>query len=265
MAASSENADRHPLWALQRHLVERHVWTDLTHAFHPGQPHFPAFPDEERTQVFDVAADGFAVHRHTIVGQWGTHVDPPSHFVDGARTLDDIGVDQMILPLVVLDISHRVASDPDAVPTLADLDGWEERNGPVPTGSFVALRTDWWKRWPDAAAMENRDADGVSHAPGWSREVLERLVDAGVTAVGHEQTDTDAGSSTSAGDYGLELLWLQHDRWQIELMARLDEVPEAGALVVASWPKPLGGSGFPARVFAIHPAAAEPSEPPRWA
>ena len=265
MAASPENADRHPLWALQRHLVERHVWTDLTHAFHPGQPHFPAFPDEERTQVFDVAADGFAVHRHTIVGQWGTHVDPPSHFVDGARTLDEIPVDQMILPLVVLDISHRVASDPDAVPTLADLEGWEQRNGPVPAGSFVALRTDWWKRWPDAAAMENRDADGASHAPGWSREVLERLVDAGVTAVGHEQTDTDAGRLTSAGDYGLELFWLQHDRWQIELMARLDEVPEAGALVVASWPKPLDGSGFPARVFAIHPAPVEPSEPPRWA
>jgi kynurenine formamidase len=29
-------------------------------------------------------------------------------------------------------------------------------------------------------------------------------------------------------------------------------VPEAGALVVATWPKPLGGSGYPARVFAIH-------------
>lgn len=252
MAASPQPHDHHRLWDLQRELVEQHVWTDLTHAFHPGQPHFPAFPDEERTQVFDVDADGFTVHRHTIVGQWGTHVDPPSHFVAGARSLDAIPVEQMILPLVVLDISGRVAADPDVVPTLADVDAWEERNGPIPSGSFVALRTDWWKRWPDAEAMANRDADGVSHAPGWSRDVVERLVEIGVTAVGHEQTDTDAGRSTSAGDYGLELLWLQHDRWQVELMARLDEVPEAGALIVASWPKPRDGSGFPARVFAIH-------------
>jgi kynurenine formamidase len=264
MTTSSDSADRHPLWAIQRHLVERHVWTDLTHAFHPGQPHFPAFPDEERSQVFDVAKDGFTVHRHTIVGQWGTHVDPPSHFVEGARTLDDVPVEQMVLPLVVLDISHRVEDDPDAVPTLDDVAAWEQRNGPIPAGSFVALRTDWWRRWPDAAAMENRDADGVSHAPGWSREVVEHLVAAGVTAIGHEQTDTDAGRSTSAGDYGLELLWLQNDRWQIELMARLDEVPEVGALILASWPKPRGGSGFPARVVAIHAAEPEPGDPPRW-
>jgi kynurenine formamidase len=247
-------SDAHPLWALQRHLVDDHVFTDLTHAFHPGQPHFPQFPDEERSQVFDMTTGaGFNVHRYTLVGQWGTHVDPPSHFVDGARTLDEIPVEQMVLPLVVLDISARVATDPDAVPTLADVAAWEERHGPMPRGCFVALRTDWWRRWPDAAAMENRGDDGASHAPGWSREVLEDLITrVGVTAVGHEQTDTDPGSATSAGDYGLELLLLQHDRWQLELMARLDAVPEAGALLVASWPKPRGGSGFPARAFAIH-------------
>ena len=246
----------HALWDLQRRLVQDNFFTDLTHAFHPGQPHFPAFPDEERSQVFDMArGDGFNVHRFTLVGQWGTHVDPPSHFVEGARSLDDIPVEQMILPLIVLDISERVATDPDSVPTMDDVVAWEGRNGPMPAGCFVALRTDWGLQWPDAAAMENRDEAGASHAPGWSRDVLEHLVEhVGVVAVGHEHTDTDPGSSTSAGDYGLELYLLQRDRWQIELMTHLDAVPEAGALIVASWPKPKGGSGFPARVFAIHPA-----------
>lgn len=243
-----------PLWALQRELLEQSTFTDLTHAFHPGQPHFPTFPDEERDQPFDMAAGaGFNVHRYTIVGQWGTHVDPPVHFVEGARTLDEIPVEQMILPLVVLDISARVKDDPDAVPTLDDIAAWEGRHGPILAGSFVALRTDWGLKWPDGAAMANADEAGVSHTPGWSREVLQHLVETtGVTAFGHEQTDTDPGSSTSAGDYGLELYLLQNDRWQIELMTNLDRVPEAGALIVATWPKPLGGSGFPARVFAIH-------------
>jgi kynurenine formamidase len=31
------------------------------------------------------------------------------------------------------------------------------------------------------------------------------------------------------------------------------QVPETGALVIVSFPKPKGGSGFPARVFAICP------------
>ncbi|WSQ15746.1 cyclase family protein [Streptomyces sp. NBC_01231] len=46
----------------------------------------------------------------------------------------------------------------------------------MPVGSFVALRTDWSSRWPDAAAMANRDADGVSHCPGWSAEELRRCL-----------------------------------------------------------------------------------------
>lgn len=251
--ASDEREQDHPLWSLRERLVRDHVFTDLTHAFFPGMPHFPAFPDEEREQVFEVEPDGFAVHRHTIVGQWGTHVDPPSHFVDGARSLDEVPVEQMILPLVVIDISERVAKDPDAVPTLDDVAAWESRHGRVPAEAFVALRTDWSRRWPDAEAIANVDADGTAHYPGWSRPVLEHLVaERGIRAIGHETTDTDPGSATSAGDYGLELYLLQQDRWQIELMTDLHRVPEAGALVVASWPKPRGGSGFPARVFAIH-------------
>ena len=64
-------------------------------------------------------------------------------------------------------------------------------------------------------------------------------------------TDTDPGALVSTGQYPAEAYLLGADRWQIELMANLGEVPAAGGLVVATWPKPLGGSGFPARVFAI--------------
>jgi kynurenine formamidase len=245
-----------PLWALHRELTAKTIRTDLTHAFRPGQPRFPAFPDEQREMPFDMSrGDGFNVHLYTIVGQWGTHVDPPVHFVAGARPLDEIPVEEMILPLVVLDITDRVAADPDAVPTLDDVVVWEARHGRIPAGSFVALRTGWSRRWPDPAAMANKDEAGVSHYPGWSAEVLRYLFEeAGVTAIGHEQTDTDPGPATSAGDFSLERYVLARDRWQIELMADLSEVPEAGALIVATWPKPQGGSGFPARVFALHQA-----------
>lgn len=238
--------------ALQSALAGR-TFTDLTHAFHPGQPRFAAFPDESREALFDLEkGDGFTAHRYSIVGQWGTHVDPPSHFIRGGRTLDRIPVQDMILPLVVLDISRRVEEDPDATPALEDLRAWEDRNGTVPAGSFVALRTGWSRRWPDSEAMANRDAEGVSHTPGWSREVLSFLIEErSVSAVGHEQTDTDPGAATSRGDFSLETYILAQDRWQIELLADLTGLPESGAVVVASWAKPREGSGFPARVFAI--------------
>jgi kynurenine formamidase len=74
-----------------------------------------------------------------------------------------------------------------------------------------------------------------------------------VTASGHETTDTDPGTATSKGDYSLETYILKQNHYQIELLCTLDRVPEFGALVVATFPKPRKGSGFPARVFAILP------------
>jgi kynurenine formamidase len=46
---------------------------------------------------------------------------------------------------------------------------------------------------------------------------------------------------------------LKQNHYQIELLTNLDELPEADALLVVSFPKPKDGSGFPARVFAILP------------
>ena len=241
------------LWDSLKASLDGRTFTDLTHAFHPGQPHFPAFPDETREAVFDLErGDGFTAHRYSIIGQWGTHVDPPSHFIRGGRTLDHIPVREMILPLVVLDITDAVLANPDATPTMEDVRLWEERNGAIPEGAFVALRTGWSSRWPDPEAMANRDPEGISHTPGWSSEVLSFLIEErAVAAVGHEQTDTDPGQATSRQDFSLETYVLAQDRWQIELLANLGGLPEAGAVIVASWAKPLGGSGFPARVFAI--------------
>jgi kynurenine formamidase len=74
-----------------------------------------------------------------------------------------------------------------------------------------------------------------------------------VTATGHETTDTDPGIATTKDDYTLESYILKTNHYQIELLANLDQVPEAGGLVMISWPKPAGGVGFPARVVAIVP------------
>jgi kynurenine formamidase len=237
-----------------------HRFVDLTHAFEPGIPHWPGFPDERREVLYSYVAgegtrgSGFKAELYSHVGQWGTHVDPPSHFVEGLRTVDQITPGEMFLPLVVLDIHVQAARNPDYTVRLRDVEDWEKRNGRVPERAFVALRTDWSKRWPDAAAMANRDAAGLRHYPGWSLEVLRFLYEQRhVTASGHETTDTDPGIAVSRDDYSLERYVLSRNHYQIELLAGLDQVPEAGALAIVTFPKPLHGSGFPARVIAIVP------------
>ncbi len=229
-------------------------WIDLTHAFTAGIPHYAAFPDEHRQVVTTIEDDGFLVHRHTLVGQWGTHVDPPSHFIAGGRTLDEVRVEDMLLTLVVLDARDRVAADADYVVDLALIEDHERRYGPIPEGAFIAFASGWSTRWPSSEAMQNRDGEGVEHYPGWSVEALRFLVEQrSIRAVGHEQTDTDPGTSLSQGRVDAERYLLGADRWQIEMLAHLDEVPPTGALILASWPKPFAGSGFPARCVAIVP------------
>lgn len=253
---ASEIRTLHDAWL----IIQTKRFVDLTHAFSPGIPHWKGFPDEKRETLYwyepgvGTLGTGFYAQAFTHVGQWGTHVDPPAHFVKGLRTVDRIPVKEMLLPLVVLDVHEKVAGNPDYTLSMEDVRDWEKRHGKIPEGAFVAMRTDWSKRWPGMDAMQNRDAYGVAHYPGWGLEALRYLYETcRITASGHETTDTDPGFATSRDDYSLETYILKRDRYQIELLAHLDEVPEAGALVVAAFPKPKDGSGFPARVFAILP------------
>ena len=241
-------------------IIKKKKFVDLTHEFSPGIPRWKGFPDEKLETLYwyepgvGKLGSGFYAQSFTHVGQWGTHVDPPAHFVKGMRTVDKIDVKEMILPLVVLDVCAAVAGNPDYIITMDDVIGWEKKHGKIPEGAFVAMRTDWSKRWPDMDAMQNKDANGVAHYPGWSMEVLKYLYEnRKITASGHETTDTDPGVATSKDDYSMETYILMSNHYQIELLAHLDEVPEAGALVVSTFPKPKDGSGFPARVFAILP------------
>lgn len=256
---ASVNADEPSLTRIQQILAGKKM-VDLTHAFEPGIPRWPGFPEEKRETIYwyekgrGSMGEGFFSEVYTHVGQWGTHVDPPAHFIKGLRTIDQIELKEMILPLVVIDVHEEAAKNPDYTLSLERVKKWEKDHGPIPAGAFVALRTDWSKRWPDAAAMDNKDAAGVAHYPGWSKEALQYLYEEKkITASGHETTDTDPGVATSKEDYSLETYLLSTNHYQIELLANLDQVPESGAIVIATFPKPKNGSGFPARVFAVIP------------
>ena len=256
---SAQHGDEPSLTRIQQILAGK-KYVDLTHAFEPGIPRWPGFPDETRKTIYwydkrpETMGSGFFAEVFTHVGQWGTHVDPPAHFIKGLRTVDQIDVKEMILALVVVDVHEEAAKNPDYILSIERVKKWEKDHGPIPGGAFVAMRTDWSKRWPDAAKMANKDVNGVAHYPGWSLPVLKYLYEERkITASGHETTDTDPGIATRKDDYSLETYILSTTHYQTELLTNLDQVPESGAIVVASFPKPKGGSGFPARVFAILP------------
>jgi kynurenine formamidase len=54
--------------------------------------------------------------------------------------------------------------------------------------------------------------------------------------------------------HACEAYILSRDRYEIEMLTNLDQVPEAGAMVIVSFPKAGDAPSFPARVLAICPS-----------
>jgi len=235
-------------------LLKGKEWVDLTHTFGPESPHFSAFDAAEFTTLF-THDDGFFAQKFSFPGQYGTHLDAPIHFVRDKRYLDEIDLKELVLPLVVIDKSKDAAENHDFSLSVEDILQFEAEHGQIEKGSFVALRTDWSKRWPNVEAFNNKDADGNNHAPGWSLAALKCLFEQRhIKAIGHETFDTDASidyqkNGALLGEYYV----LEQDTYQVELLTNLDKVPPTGAIIVNIVPKPEKASGFPVRSFAILP------------
>src|SRR6202140_5647661 len=104
-------------------------FVDLTHPFGPATPHWKGFSEEKVVELYTIKKDGFLVQQFTHVGQWGTHIDAPAHFHEGLRTVDQIPPQEMLLPLVVIDVHDKVAKNPDYTLTAADVSTWAGKHG----------------------------------------------------------------------------------------------------------------------------------------
>ena len=243
----------HELWKILDQLKgEGYEWIDLSYEVSPQTPHYEGFRDLQINEVLSFAEHKVCSREYTLVSQYGTHVDPPGHFVEGARPLDKITVREMVLPLCVIDASARAAADPDYGLTKEDLLDWEKINGPIPAGSFVAMRTDWHQR--QGPAFLNKDAQGDCHYPGWTLPALQFLCEERqVGAIGHEPPDTDPAVTAKTALWAGELYYLKQDKYQVEMLRNLDRLPAAGAVIFCTFPALKDAPGFTARCFAITP------------
>ena len=234
-------------------------WVELSHPLTDDSPYWAGIPEgsvELCRTVFDYDEEMLScrIHTYKFPGQFGTHVDFPSHFTPDAVGSEAYGAADMAMPLVVIDLTPKIAAQgTDVAISVEDIEAWEAEHGRIPEGAFVALRTDWYLRWPDNDALNNFDEDGGEHCPGWSMEALQFLYnERGIAMNGHETFDTDASYlAAEADDLACERWVLDHGHLQVEVMANLDKVPETGAVVFVSWPRIEGATGLPARVVAV--------------
>lgn len=220
---------------------------DMTHTISPDFPTYFGAPGFESEQVFKFAEHGFNLQRYTMNEHTGTHIDAPLHFSADGLSVDEIPVSDLVAPLCVVDIAARAAEDADTLLTPDDLKAWISAHGDIPDGACVALYSGWAAK-ADSDAYRGFDGE-AQHYPGFHVEAAQMLIEeTGARSIASDTLSLDHGKST---DFPTHYAWLPSGRFGIENIAGLDRVPASGATLVIGAPKHKGGTGGPARIFAL--------------
>lgn len=239
-------------------MLKDYEWINLTHDVTNDMPLYQAFEPLNEEQITTLEETGSNNKVYTLATSHGTHIDAPEHFAKGKRTFEDIPLKERVLPLYVIHLEHKVEEEPGYAVTMEDIKEWEAEHGDIPAGSFVAFSSGWHKRVDSVEAFENRNEEGVEVTPGWSVKALEYLSRTRhVQAIGHETLNTDSGIEAAASDAPLPLpaqrYWLEEDKYQVEMLTHLDQVPATGSLIFIGLPHIKGAPAFPCEAFAVIP------------
>ena len=231
---------------------------DLTWAFDEKTLYWPTSPSlfELKQLAYGPTPGGYFYSSNSICTpeHGGTHLDAPIHFAEGKHTADEIPLQQLLAPAVVIDVAAKADANPDYRLTVDDVRAWEAQHGTIAAGTIVLLRTGWGARWPDRKRYFGDDTPGATdnlHFPSYGEDSARLLVT--------ERRVAALGVDTASIDYGQSRDFLVHrvangaDVPGFENIAHLDRLPARGAFVIALPMKIARGSGGPLRIVAAVP------------
>jgi kynurenine formamidase len=247
--ASAAGLQRGPELSAQRIV-------DLSHVFGPKTLYWPTSPTKFALEKlasgqteggYFYSANSLCTPEHG-----GTHLDAPVHFSERGRSTADIPLEQLVAPVVVIDISAQAAKNRDYMLTAQDVWAFEKQHGRIAKGTIVLLKTGWSRYWPDAKTYLGDDTPGDASKlsfPSYGVDAAKQLVEErGVAALGIDTASIDYGKST---DFLVHRIAGANNVPGLENLTNLDQLPARGATVVALPMKIEGGSGGPLRAIAL--------------
>ena len=238
--------------------LSKYTMVDLSHAYGPSTVFWPTSPTKFELEKLAYgktdAGYFYAANSLRTPEHGGTHLDAPIHFSQSGETTEKIGLEKLIAPAVVIDVSASAQKDRDYRATAADVLGFEKQHGTIARGTIVLLRTGWSRHWPNAKAYLGDDTPGDASKlsfPSFGVEAARLLVDdRGVAAIGIDTASIDYGRST---DFQVHRIAAAKNVPGFENLTNLDKLPPKRALVIALPMKIEGGSGGPLRAVALVP------------
>ena len=181
--------------------------------------------------------------------QFATRMDAPSRLVQGSWTVDQIPAGRLVAPLVILDASASVKSNPDYEISVEDIVRWEQTNGQIPLGAVVMARTGWGSRWNSPKSYRNTDARGIMHFPGYTEDAARFLAEGrNALGLGIDTPNLQHGGSKTPA---VNQYTLAHGLYVLTNVANLDRMPANGAVAMVAPMKLTGGSAAPVRILAL--------------
>ncbi|MDP2208629.1 MAG: cyclase family protein [Bacteroidota bacterium] len=225
---------------------------DLTHTIGLNIPVWPSGSFSEKYSTVTITnykTDGFYSRLLNIPEHFGTHIDAPAHGWEGKLTIDQIPLDNLIIPAVVISVQEKVMNNPDYALTVNDILEWEKRFGLIQNNSVVLMHSGWSNYWNEPKLYLNQDEKGVMHFPGFSEEAVKFLIDErNINGIGVETLSIDCGFST---DFPVHKILFEANKYALENLADIGKLPPLGATLIVAPLKLEGGSGSPVRVFAM--------------
>ncbi|WP_104432064.1 cyclase family protein [Kineococcus xinjiangensis] len=205
---------------------------DLSHPLTTGMPVHPGDPEVRAVPAATLERDGCNVLAVGLGSHTGTHLDAPFHVhADGAR-LDELPLELLTGPAVVVDVQGCAPGS--AI-------GWEHlapHAGRLRPGVVVLLHTGWSARWGEPRYFADH--------PWLTTDAARRIVAAGVRVLG-----VDTASPDPAGSLDVHRVVLGAGGVIVENLtglARLATLPDPH---VGFFPLPLAGAdGAPVRALA---------------
>lgn len=230
---------------MQKQLgLSGYTFLDLTHTLTSSIAHWNTDCGFKHNIVSDydlnVTSTTFRVQTIEMYAGVGTHMDAPSHCIPGTMDIDNIPLNQLIAPCVVIDVSMK-ANESYQV-GLVDINNFEEQYGKINPNTFVVIRTGWDKFWDNPAKYRNNLI-----FPTVSASVAELLLKRGIIGLGVDTLSPDAAES----DFPVHRMLLGAGKYIVENIANSAQLPPIGATTMALPIKIQSGTESPIRLIAL--------------
>lgn len=233
--------------------------TRLGHALDENTSVFPFDPAIHIDLEYTVPVEGFRVEDIDTGSHTGTHLDVPSHFIEGARSIDQLSAEEFVWPAYKIDV-RGMSFDNDQVEK-SDIRDYERDHGRIRPGSLVILQTGAEEFFGLGGDGDMRvvDADGNAQNiddlfdfenAGFSGAAIQWMFDnRDIAGVGADAYGPDAATDEN---FDATFTTLANDGVALVAIANLDSVSVRGDVIMAPAPSLTEGSGFSVDPLACH-------------